>query len=126
FYTIRSKSMLVKHSPLVVTAAAIVGSIAVWGPVAGWEVLHTGWPQLDLTSWLAIVWLAVVTTVIAYLAWFYGLSRASGSIAASTLFIQPLLGTLLAIVLLNELLTLFTIVGGLLIIFSVYVISRNH
>src|SRR5205823_541576 len=125
FYTVRGKSMLVKQSPLVVTAAAIVGSMAVWGPVAGWEVLHTGWPQLDLTSWLAIGWLAVVTTVIAYLAWFYGLSKVDGSLAASTLFIQPFLGTLLAIVLLSERLTPFTIVGGLLIIVSVYVLSRQ-
>jgi drug/metabolite transporter (DMT)-like permease len=125
FYTVRGKSMLVKQSPLVVTAAAIVGSMAVWGPVAGWEVLQAGWPQLDLMSWLAIGWLVVVSTIVAYLAWFYGLSKVDGSLAASTLFIQPLLGTLLAIVLLNEHLTSFTIVGGLLIIVSVYALSKQ-
>jgi drug/metabolite transporter (DMT)-like permease len=49
-----------------------------------------------------------------------------GSAAASTLFIQPLLGTLLAIVLLGEQLTLTTVIGGVLIIVSVYLISRQE
>jgi len=126
YYTVRGKSMLAKHSPLVVTAAAIVGSMAVWGPVAGWEVVHSGWPQLDLISWLAIGWLAVMITVVPYLLWFHGLSKVPGSVAASTLFVQPLLGTLLAIVLLHEQLTLFTVAGGLLIILSVFVLSRQE
>jgi drug/metabolite transporter (DMT)-like permease len=123
--TVGGKSMLIKHSPLLVTAATIVGSMFVWGPVAGWEILHSGWPYLDPLSWFAVVWLAVITTVIAYFAWFYGLSKIPSSIAASTLFIQPLLGTLLAILLLGEHLTLFTVAGGLLIISSVTVLSRQ-
>jgi drug/metabolite transporter (DMT)-like permease len=67
----------------------------------------------------------LMTTVIAYLAWFQGLAKADASVAASTFFIQPLLGTLLAIVLLHDQLTFMTIVGGLLIIISVYIISRR-
>jgi drug/metabolite transporter (DMT)-like permease len=56
--------------------------------------------------------------------WFQGLGKIDASVAASTLFIQPLLGTFLAIVLLHDQLTTMTIVGGLLIIISVYVISK--
>ncbi len=125
FYTVRGKSMLSKHSPLLVTAAAIVGSMFFWGPVAGWEVLHSGWPHLDVASWFSIGWLALMATVVAYLAWFYGLSKVEGSLAASTLFIQPLLGTLFAVLLLHEPLTLSTIGGGVLIIMSVYVLSKS-
>jgi drug/metabolite transporter (DMT)-like permease len=126
YYTVRGKSLLAKHSPLMVTAAAIVGSMVVWGPVAGWEVVHSGWPHLDLLSWLAVGWLAVMITVVPYLLWFHGLSKVPGSLAASALFVQPLLGTLLAIMLLHERLTLFTVVGGLLIILSVFVLSRKE
>jgi len=60
-----------------------------------------------------------------HLAWFKGLAKVDGSAAASTLFIQPLLGTFLAIVLLHDQLTTMTVVGGILIIVSVYLISRN-
>jgi drug/metabolite transporter (DMT)-like permease len=125
-YTVRGKALLVKHSPLLVTAAAIVGSMVFWLPLGSWEVLHSGWPTISLPGWLAIGWMAIMSTAIAYLLWFQGLAKVEGSAAASALFIQPLLGTLLAIVLLGDQLTPTTIIGGILIIVSVYAISRQE
>ncbi len=124
FYTVRGKALLVKHSPLLVTSAAITGSMVFWIPLASWQFIALGWHPLSLLGWLGIGWLAVMSTVIAYLAWFQGLANVDGSAAASTLFIQPLLGTVLAIVILHEQLSPMTIVGGLLIVASVYLISR--
>jgi drug/metabolite transporter (DMT)-like permease len=125
FYTVRGKAMLVKHPPLLITAASIVGSLIFWIPVAGWETLSTGWHPIGLTAWIGIGWMALMSTVIAYLAWFQGLAKVDGSAAASALFIQPLLGILLAMLLLNEQLVPTTIIGGILIIVSVYLISRQ-
>ncbi len=124
FYSVRGKTLLVKHSPLLITAASIVGSACFWLPVAGGELLFAGGHLPGPTSWLAIVWLALFCTVLPYLAWFQGLAKVNGSLASATLFVQPLLGTLLAIVLLHDRLTLATIIGGLFIIVSVYLILR--
>ncbi len=125
FYTVRGKALLVKHPPLLITSAAIVGSAIIWVPLAGGEVLYSGWHPLSLTAWLGLGWLAIMSTVVAYLAWFKGLEKVDGSAAASTLFIQPLLGTILAIMLLNDQLLPTTIIGGILIVISVYLISRQ-
>jgi drug/metabolite transporter (DMT)-like permease len=125
FYTVRGKAMLVKHPPLLITAAAIVGSAIVWVPLAGGEILYSGWHPLSLTAWLGVGWLAIMSTVVAYLAWFKGLEEIDGSAAASTLFVQPLLGTVLAIILLHDQLLPTTIIGGALIVTSVYLISRH-
>jgi drug/metabolite transporter (DMT)-like permease len=125
FYTVRGKALLVKHPPLLITAASIVGSLVFWVPVAGWEILAIGWHPIGLAAWIGIGWMALMSTVLAYLAWFQGLTKVDGSAAASTLFVQPLLGTLLAIVLLGEQLTLTTVIGGILIVVSVYLISRQ-
>lgn len=126
FYTVRGKALLVKHPPLLITAAAIVGSTIFWLPVAGFEVMAHGWPQLGWQSWLGLLWLALMSTVVAYLAWFKGLERIEGSAAATVLFIQPLLGTLLAILLLGEQLLPTTLIGGALILLSVYLIARQE
>lgn len=125
FYTVRGKSLLVKHPPLLITAFSVVGSMVFWLPVAGVGIVITGWHPLGLAAWLGLGWLAIMSTVIAYLAWFRGLKDVDGSAAASTLFIQPLLGTVLAIVLLHDQLTPMTIIGGLLIVVSVFIISRQ-
>jgi drug/metabolite transporter (DMT)-like permease len=125
FYTVRGKALLVKHSPLLITAATIVGSTIFWIPIAGGDILFNGWHPLSLAAWLGVGWLALMSTIIAYFAWFKGLAVVDGSAAASTLFVQPLLGTVLAIVLLHDQLLPTTIVGGILIIASVYLISRS-
>ncbi len=123
FFTVRGKSLLIKHSPLLVTAAAIVGSTVFWIPVAGYEVLAHGWRPISWQSWLGLLWLALMSTAIAYLAWFKGLERVEGASAATTLFIQPLLGATLAIILLGDQILPTTIIGGILILVSVYAIS---
>lgn len=125
FFTVRGKAMLTKHPPLLITSASIVGSVIFWIPLAGGEILLHGWHPLGLAAWLGIGWMALMSTVIAYLAWFKGLANVDGSVAASTLFIQPLLGTLLAILLLHDQLLPTTIIGGILIVVSVYLISRK-
>ena len=125
FYTIRGKSLLVKHSPLLVVSAAIVGSTLFWLPLASWEILSFGWHPLSVRGWISLGWMALVTTVFGYLAWFQGLAKVDGSAAAVTLFIQPLFGTVLAVLLLHEQLTPITILGGVLIIASVFLLSRQ-
>ena len=126
FYTVRGKAMLTKHPPLLITSASIVGSVIFWIPLAGGEILLHGWHPLGLAAWLGVGWMALMSTVIAYLAWFKGLAQVDVSAAASALFIQPLLGTLLAILLLHDQLLPTTVVGGILIVISVYLISRNY
>jgi drug/metabolite transporter (DMT)-like permease len=126
FYTIRGKTLLAKHSPLLITSASIVGSTVFWLPVVGWEFVTTGWQMPSMVAWMSIIWLALVCTVLAYLAWFQGLTRVNASVAASTLFVQPLLGPILGVILLKEALTPYTIFGGILIIVSVYLISKQE
>lgn len=123
--TVCGKALLTdKRSPLLMTATALVGVALFWLPVGAGEVIVTGWHPLSLTAWFWLGWLVVVATVICYFAWFQGLARVDGSAAAATLFIQPLLGPVFAVVLLHDQLTAITVVGGLLIIAGVSLISR--
>jgi len=125
FYTVRGKALVVKHSPLLITAAAIVGSALFWLPVGIGEGIVIGWHALSLATWFWLIWLAVMATIVAYLAWFQGLAKVDGSAAAATLFIQPLLGPIFAVVMLHDQLTPITVVGGVLIVICVYMISRG-
>src|SRR6202165_3121506 len=124
FYTVRGKALLVKPPPLLITSVAIVGSTIFWIPLAGVDITLHGWHAPSLVGWLSIGWLAIISTVIAYLAWFKGLANIDCSAVSSTLFVPPLLGTTLAILLLGDQILPTTIAGGIMIIVSVYLISR--
>jgi|SRR5579859_413780 len=124
-YTITGKSLLSRYPPLLITSASIIGSLLFWLPAGGEEILRLGWPHLSLTTWLCVIYMALAVTVIGYFLWFQALSQVDASRAAPFLFIQPLLGAVIAILLLGEQLTWATVAGGALILSSVWLVSRR-
>ncbi len=125
-YTVSGKALLDRYPPLLITASAIIGSLIVWLPVGAEEVARVGWPHLPLVGWLSVLYMALAVTVIGYFLWFQALTQVDASSAAPFLFIQPLLGALIAVLLLGEQLTWATAAGGALILFSVLLVSRHR
>jgi drug/metabolite transporter (DMT)-like permease len=121
--SIVSKRLAGRFTPLLVTAATVVGSLAVWIPAGATDIALHGL-RLSPLSAGGIIYQAVFVTAIGYFCWFGGLQAIAGSAAAATLFIQPLMGTLLAVLILHDALSPFTLIGGGCIIASVWVISR--
>lgn len=114
-YSVRGKSALAAVPPLLFIATTITGGLAVWLPAGAIAVAHSGWPHVPLQGWLAVLYMAGFATVAGYYLWFRGLSVVDGSAAAPLLFIQPLLGATLAILLLHDVVTWATLLGGALI-----------
>lgn len=124
-YTALGKRTLAQLPPLLFTAATLAGSLFVWLPAGAIAFGQGGWPTVPLVGWLAVGYMAVVATVIGYWLWFRALSTLDASVAAPTLFIQPLVGVALAIWLLHESLTWATLLGGALICVSLVFVLRR-
>src|SRR5487761_260030 len=117
-YTILGKRTLTRMPPLLFTAATLVGSLFVWLPAGAVAVARAGLPHLSLAGWLAVIYMALVATVLGYWLWFRALSVLDASTAAPTLFIQPLLGAALGVWLLHDQVTWAMWLGGSLIFMS--------
>ena len=74
--------------------------------------------------WLAVVAQGILCTTAAFLLWNWGLARVPASHAAIFLNLEPLVGTLLGVIILNERLGAVGIFGGALILFSAAYFSR--
>jgi drug/metabolite transporter (DMT)-like permease len=125
-YTVRGKAVLSRVPPLLFTSATITGSLFVWIPAGAAAFAVSGMPRISPVQWLAIFYMAAVATVTAYYLWFRGLSVLDASAAAPTLFIQPLLGAAIAIVLLHDTLTWATVAGAILIGVSLLLVVRGE
>lgn len=119
-YSVLGKSLLGRHSAALVTAATIAASLLFWLPLAGADGALNGWPPLTGKALAAIAFLSVGCTVAAYWAWFHALEKLEVGLAAMTLFVQPVWGALLAVLLLGETLSLPTVGGGALMLASLY------
>ncbi len=124
-YTVRGKTALASVPPLLFVSASIAGSLLVWIPAGAVDVARVGWPHVPLSGWLALLYMAAIATVAGYFLWFRALTSIDVSAAAPALFIQPLLGAGLAVLLLGDAVTWATLLGAALIGLSLLCLLRG-
>ena len=86
----------------------------------GWlEIAH-----LNTTGWLAVAFLGIGCTALAYIFWYDGLQAIPASRAGVFLYIEPLISLVVAAVLLGEAITLAALLGGGLILAGVWLVNK--
>ncbi|MDP3478410.1 MAG: DMT family transporter [Desulfoprunum sp.] len=78
------------------------------------------------SGWLAVVAIAVVSTVIAMVSFFAGLARLRASDAATISTLEPLVTVILAAFFLGEPITPMKLVGGSIILIALVVLARTR
>lgn len=126
-FTIVGKTVVARYPPFLITAAVVTGSLVAWLPAGLAALAVRGWPPVTAGVVAAGLYLGIVTTVVGYWGWFYGLQRVMPGALAPLLFIQPLVGTVLAILIRGEHPGTATLVGGGLVLSGVtLVIGTRH
>lgn len=124
-YNITGKRALESQHPMTLTTyMTILGALcllpfaAVDGGLAALGTVSSG-------TWIAIGYLAVLSSVVAYAAYNYGLRILPASQAGAFQFLNPVAASLLAHILIDEPLTAVTAAGGLMAIAGVYLANRS-
>ena len=124
-YTVFGKSSLDRYPALLITATSILGSLVVWIPAAAINIAVAGLPSMNVAAWVGVFYMAIPCTVVGYIVWMVALRYVGAASAAATLYLQPLAGTALAMLVLSERPTWGTLAGGLCIIGGVWLASRR-
>lgn len=99
----------------------VVADSAIWLAVPLTESPFT-LPQLPLT-WVAILWLGLVGSCIAYLLYYYLLHSVGPTRTTLVTYVFPLVGVALGVIFLNELLDWHLFVGGTMVVGSIAVVN---
>ena len=81
--------------------------------------------KLSPDGWLSIIYLGVFCSALAYIFYNDGLKLLPISQVGAFLYLQPLVATLLAALLLSEEIMFATLAGGGLILLGVWLVNRN-
>lgn len=125
-------SLGLKYSPTSLTQIQRFGAMALGGalwhlPFVLGEIAERGpWPELTLSIWGALFLLVFSASLGAYLTYGFIVSRLGATIAGATLFLAPVYAAGLAILLLGERLELFHLIGGALILPSLWLVSQRQ
>ncbi|MCU4988846.1 DMT family transporter [Bacillus cereus] len=110
-----------KFSSLVITTYAIFFSLFFITPFMVWEFQTNLIEDLNMYVVLGVLYLGIVSTAGAFFLWNKGLELMDASIGSLFFFFQPIVGSLLGWLLLNETLNSNFFIGGILIICSVLI-----
>ncbi|WP_144613937.1 DMT family transporter [Bacillus cereus] len=110
-----------RFSSLVITTYAIFFSLFFITPFMIWELPSSSIEHMNMYVLLGVLYLGIVSTAGAFFLWNKGLELMDASIGSLFFFFQPIVGSLLGWLLLNETLNINFFIGGILIICSVFI-----
>jgi drug/metabolite transporter (DMT)-like permease len=115
-YSLLARPLLTPANAVAVTRRSIVWGALAMAPLVAVEWMAGARPVASLPALLGTVYLAVVITALGYVAWNWALARVEAARAAAFLTIQPVVGALLGAAVLGDPVSVYTGVGGLLIV----------
>lgn len=80
-------------------------------------------PQLPMT-WVALLWMGIVGSCIAYLCYYYLLHSVGPTRLAMVTYMFPVVGVTMGVLFLGERLDASLIVGAILVLLSLYIVNR--
>jgi len=124
-YTILSKPLLDKHSPLKVTTYSMLSGAALLCPFIPFYLDLEEYGALSLTGWACLLYTVVFSIVIAFFLWYRGVSRIGASRTMIYQYSVPVFAAFSAFLLLDEKLYLSQLVGAVVIFFSITLARRK-
>ena len=126
-YTVLSKRLVARRSPLLVlTAANLTASVAIW-PTAWLLGVLSELPSVahwSPSAWASMVYLVLIVATSSQWLYVWTIRELGPSRTSAGLYLKPLFVTLLASVFLGEIPTIVTLLSGLLIIGGVWLVNQ--
>lgn len=115
-YTVYSKKLHKKYSPLVVTMAMVVTTFIIQTLLIPFEVSsYAGmWNEITVKSLIGLLYAGLIGTVLYFILYQKVIKKASPLVASMVFYLQPVFSFVWAFFLLGERLTLSLVIGGIL------------
>ena len=119
FFTVFGKKVAGRYDSLTINAYSYAIAMLLLLPLTLWRSAHLDWSRVGVEGWFAVVYMALGTSVVAYLIYFWALRHLAASRIGVFTYLQPLLGTLLGIFVLREPFTLQLVFAAMLVLAGV-------
>ena len=112
FYTVLGRDMITKYGPVHATSVTMVWGMAMFLPFGLFSAARFDYSSLTGTDIWGIAYLAIGTSIITYLLWYYALGKMAPSKVAIFANTQPVFTMILAYFFLGDVLTPWFLMGA--------------
>lgn len=124
-FTILSKKALTRYTPLELTGTALTLGAVLFLPVGGFALAVQDWTTVTPTGIGSVLYLSLLTSVVAYLVWAWALRILEAGKVAVVSNLQPVIAVILGWLFLGEPVTAHFIAGTGLVISGVFLTQRG-
>jgi len=125
-YLVLAKKLANKYHAITVNKVMFGMGLIYIAPLGAIPLWHTAFTFIPGDIWLKISYVLFFTSFLVYLLNTYGIKHASGSMVGIYIYLQPLLATLIAVLLGRDELTAEKTMYALMIIMGVWLVSRKY
>ena len=124
-YTIGSKPLLEKYSPVKITAYCMAAGSIILFPIGAYELFDQSWTAISAGSWAAFGFSTILSGGVAFSLWYQGVKRIGVTRTVAYHYLVPFIAVLFAAFFLGERITLSQMAGGAAIISGVALVQRR-
>jgi drug/metabolite transporter (DMT)-like permease len=124
-YTVLGKTLTRRYGGIYVTTLSFVIGAVSLVPIAWLSGQRIEIRNISALAWISLAYLVVIHTVICYLIFYYLLTHVAASRVSLFGYIQPVLASLFAWILLSEPVTAAIVAGGALVCGGVWLAERR-
>jgi drug/metabolite transporter (DMT)-like permease len=120
-YTVLGKRLIAIYGAVHASSITLIGGTLLFIPLGLLSAVRFPYGSLSAANWLEILYLGLITSVVSYLLWYFALARIEAGKVALFANLQPILTTIMAVVLLGQDITVPFLLGGTIAIAGVIV-----
>lgn len=124
-YLVLVKSLIEKYHPITIVKWVFTFGLLLVFPFGVGDLGAIEWATFSTVVWGAFIYVLLCTTFLAYLLNAYALSIVNPSVVSIYIYLQPLIASVVALLLQVDVLTPVKIISGILIFIGVYLVSTN-
>jgi len=124
-YLVLVKPLMKKYHPITVIKFVFLFGFIVVIPFGWNEFIAINWESFTVSVWLAFGFVIVGTTFLAYLFNVFGLRELNPTTVSTYIYSQPLIATIVALLMDKDQLSLVKIISAILIFLGVYLVSSR-
>jgi len=125
-YTVFSKPLLDRFSPLKLTTLTLASGTLFYLAVAAPDIVRFSWASLSRRSWALLLFSAVFAIALGYLIWYSSVRRVGNTKTGIYSNITPVLTVFFARFFLAERVTIYQVAGAVIIFFGFYMTRSGY
>lgn len=126
FYLVLIKPIMMKYKPITVLKWAFLFGLIFVIPISANQALQVKWSEIPVNILLSIAYVIILSTFVAFLCNIYALRTVKPTTVSIYIYSQPVIATVVAIVLGQSDLTINKIFAAVLVFTGVYLVSIPH